>query len=181
MIFHAFSPNLPRNPTARFTYWTLHGETLTPVRVSVGHGGRVTLNIFLHPTTEIPVFSSHPDGNLSQEAITEEVMTSICSANPRLSHRATRFFTREEVEIPEYLIVFDINGENPAVARTQDPHFIIAINEREEMLSSEHSYCRTTIDLSAEGWCYWWQDAQAAYETLVATILDATSSSSDSV
>jgi hypothetical protein len=101
-------------------------------------------------------------------------MESINSLNPRFTHHKTRTLSRDQVTVPEYLIVFDANGGHPAIARTQDPHFVIDINEKLQMLHTEHNFWRTTTDLSAEGWCYWWQDAQAAYENLAPDIIAAT-------
>lgn len=172
MIYHAFS-SIPKDSNKPFTYWAIHGPTLTPVRVNVGPGGRVTLNIIPFTDTAAPVFMKHPESRPYPAAIAESIMASLQQGNPRLTHKATRTFTRDQVQVPEYLIVSRIDGTHPAIARTQDPHFVIDINERDQMLHTEHNFWRTTTDLSAQGWCYWWQDANTAYENLAPAFIAA--------
>lgn len=169
MFHHAFSPSIPKNSKKPFSYWVIHGPTLTPIRVNVGLGGRVTLDIVPHPLAETAYINPDPGAAKPNPDL---LFSELRRANPRLIRGSERFYTREDANVPEYLIVFDINGENPAIARTQDPQFVNYINEPEEMLSVEHAYSRTVNDnLPAMGWCYWWQDGQAAYERLAPAII----------
>jgi hypothetical protein len=171
MILHAFSQSIPIDPQKRFTYWICHGESMTPVRVSVGYGGKITLDIVSHPAGEVPEYASHPDDQATPESITREVIAELTAANPKLHHKTTRILTRQDAKLPDYLIVFDVNGEHPAIWHTVEPQGILPIDEAKGRPATKRTYHRLIKDLSGEGWAYWWQDAHDAYQKLAPAIV----------
>ena len=165
MIYHAPASRIPANPSKSYSWWAVHAETLTPVRVTCGAGGRIALGIVTDPDARPTVFLSHPDADAAPESIRADVMLELhagLNSGARLSH--TRFIDRSAAELPEYLIVFDVLGGTPAIWRTLDPQLIIPV--KTDLLLDQPTYWRTRVDLSAFGWEYWWTDCQQAYEAL---------------
>lgn len=67
--------------------------------------------------------------------------------------------------LPDYLLLNSLDGTTPAILHTVDPVAIyFAQDERGTLGHAEHF--RSSTDLSAEGWAYWWEDAQRAFHKL---------------
>lgn len=173
MIYHTLTLD-PVTGKARASWWAVHAETLTPIRVTIHGSDSVSLEIIGAPEGETPVFSSHPNVAIDPAVIQQEVLLSIrchLAAHARLKKVTLR--ERKEVTLPEYLLVFDHNGENPACFRTSDPHLIIPASQPEEEILGQPLYWRTSTDLPATGWEYWWTDCQLAWDAMVPDLLNA--------
>lgn len=165
MIYHAF--NTYTDGSAPDSWWAVHAETLTPVLIDASKAPLFALRAVLPPENETPVFSSHPDAAFDLTAIYREVSASIRTHICRKpAFRNLRPATRADAAVPEYLLVFDAQGENPAICRTSDPHLIIPASEHDEMILGQPLYWRTATDLPVTGWEYWWTDCQLAWDKL---------------
>ncbi len=174
MFLHALTTT-PQQPP--YSWWAIHVESLTPVKIHIGSGGRIALDIVSHPPSEIPAHSSHPDSVTDPAALTHDLLTELTATlTPHYRLHRSRVVTREDSAVPEFLLVFDHSGAHPAIARTQDPRCILPADPHDESsLSASFLAARTTTDLSADGWAYFWEDCQRAYDQLAPALVAASS------
>lgn len=64
----------------------------------------------------------------------------------------------------DYILVNSLDGTTPAILHTQDPVALYLADASGTLGSAERF--RSATDLSAEGWAYWWEDAQRAFHKL---------------
>jgi hypothetical protein len=66
---------------------------------------------------------------------------------------------------PEWMLMLSGEGTQPAIIHTIDPLFIAFVDPLTSRLDAP-TYYQSQIDLSVEGWEYWWTDAQDHFEKL---------------
>lgn len=163
MLLHALH-HFPADPAADFSWWLVHVETLTPVQVH-SSGRKITVQITRPAETATP-FRSHPEIPFDAKAIGKDIFREFKAAlGPACTFKTYHVRPAADAQAPEYLLVFDINGENPAIFRTQDPAAIFPIDTAANTLGPALAWS-TATDISAEGWAYFWEDCMRAYEHL---------------
>lgn len=164
MLLHALQ-HFPADPHADFSWWLIHVETLTPVHLH-SSGRRIQVQIVRPPAATPPAIRSHSAVAFDPQAIATEISREIRTTFDL--HRAFNSYAlrdRNEIEVPEYLLTFDIQGVHPAIVRTHDPSMILPVGEQAPTPSQFIAWS-TATDLSAEGWAYWWEDCMRAYDRL---------------
>ena len=176
MLFHALPTRPTKNPRAVLNWWAVHAETLTPIRIHSGSGGRIALDIVIDSAAPTVVFASHPDAVADPAAIAagimEDLSAHIC---PGCILHSSKIIPPGQADLPEHLIVFDAQGEHPHLWRTADPHMIVPVEHQDicfktEAILGQPTYFRTATDLPATGWEYWWTECQLAMRELAPAI-----------
>lgn len=75
--------------------------------------------------------------------------------------------------LPSYILLNSLDGTTPAILHTQDPVALYFAQDPRGTLGNAE-YFRSSRDLTAEGWAYWWEDAQRAFHKLTIEHLQAT-------
>jgi hypothetical protein len=169
MILHALNSAHP------LKWWAVHAPTLTPLFVDATAGTHVGIHI--HPQDFSP-FRSHPQDLPSKQIATDAFASVRCllAGNTPKFARPSLVKT-PPADLPEYLPVFNHDGEEPAIWRTREPAIIIPAIPGKDYLLGAPSHWRTATDLPVSGWEYWWEDAQRAWDTFHAAAVAGASGS----
>ena len=175
MILHALTLDSATGQPAT-TWWAVHAETLTPIRIDRSLNRVLQFEIVAPPPGEPTVFASHPQIPFNAPAIAKEVFLDIQrTLFPGASHFKSTTVSRADIAVPEYLLVFTGAGEQPAIFRSTDPHLIIPANPEDESILGQPLYWRSATDLPATGWEYWWTDCQLALDRLAPQFIHSAS------
>lgn len=161
MILHA----LPTTPNAH-SWWAVHAETLTPILIAQEKGRRrspIQIGIGTSDKT-FPFGSAHTHPTPQQIAV--ETIQSIKQHILAKASIGTRSIIHNP-NLPEYMAVFHPDGSQPAIWRTADPAMIIPAQPGKETMLTQPTHWKSTTDLPAEGWAYWWQDCLEAWRKIV--------------
>ncbi len=174
MILHQQIPQPTRGPL--LPWFAVHCETITLALCTSfdNQGRRIQLEVFDHPKDES--IKSH----LSTALRTPNVVGSMIS-DDICKHGSFRTGLIEVTAIhsddsqpstinseplPSYLLLNNLHdGTTPAIMHTADPVFIAFADPATAILRAPEHY-RSSVDLTVEGWAYWWEDAQRAFEKL---------------
>lgn len=162
MIYHAInSPNALR-------WWAVHAPTLTPLAIDATSGTHIGITIY---PPDLSPFRSHPQ-DFAGDAIAKLAYASVRSllADKAPAAMRIRLAKKPPADLPEYLPVFNHEMEQPAIWRSQEPTMIIPAKPGEDYLLGAPSHWRTAADLSVEGWEYWWEDCQRAWDIFHAEV-----------
>ena len=172
-------PPVIKSKAYPWEWWAVHVPTLTPIRISL-RGVRLHLQWAYNA---IPLHASHPEAHatlrLDEPRLANQLATEL-AANFDKPIRLVKSspIPTDHPELPEHLLVFDLNGEIPAIWRSADPrtvlpvvvtpigNFIDAIVGPTETVSTEHLSSSEEIEITGMGFCYYWQECQAALEEL---------------
>ena len=169
MFYHS----LPHTPEGQSPppWWCFHAETLTPLRINRLPKGIVRVTAIDPPPGFLPVFQSHP-GTFNHDLVITHLMPELAGVDPHIKLEKVHTLPRAKVNLPAYLPIWDHQGGQPAIIHTVDPMVIILADSKDERkLSTTTPYYRTNVDLSAEGWAYWWEDASLAWDDLIKPFL----------
>ena len=173
-------PPVIKSKAYPWEWWAVHVPTLTPIRISL-RGVRLHLQWAYNA---IPLHASHPEAHatlrLDEPRLANQLATEL-AANFDKPIRLVKSspIPTDHPELPEHLLVFDLNGEIPAIWRSADPRaihpvevtpispgdLIDAIFGPTEVLGTSLS-CSEEIDISRNGGLYYYQECEAALEEL---------------
>lgn len=166
MIYHALASD-PATGKPATSWWAVHAETLTPVRIDATLNRALQIDVIAPPPGEPTEFASHPQLAFDPKAIAREVFKDVQrNLIPGATHLKRRLLKRSDITVPEYLLVFNGAGEQPAIFRTQEPHLVVPANPDNESILTQPAYWRTATDIPVLGWEYWWTDCQNAFDEL---------------
>ncbi len=75
--------------------------------------------------------------------------------------------------LPDYLLLNSLDGTTPAILHTQHPVALYFADPKTSLLGPAERF-RSSVDLTPEGWAYWWEDAQRAFQKLTIEFMQAT-------
>lgn len=163
MFYHS----LPKNPSLPVTWWAVHAETLTPVKIKISKAPGLAAKIVFRQAGAQVNFQSHPEASITHGRIFTELVQEIRQHfHPEIKNQIGITILPEQAELPEYLLIHDAKGEHPGIFRTTDPHLIIPALPDDPTTLGQPSHWLAFTDLPATGWEYYWQDCQDAYESL---------------
>ena len=126
-------------------WWSVHVPTLALIRNS-GKGSELRME-YVKPIEGTVAIQSSPIPN--REILAGRAKLTHAQANP-----------------PEWILLNDPEtGTTPAIMHTADPVFIAFADPASAVLRAPEHF-RSSVDLTVEGWTYWWEDAQRAFEKL---------------
>lgn len=146
-----------QTPSPADGFFSVHCESLTLAWCRPA-GSRVIVTPLPAPTGTAAVEILHP---VSPDQAARLIAADIANHGP--SRHSAAASTRPDP--PEYLLVNSLDGTTPGIMRTVDPLFIVLADPDTGILGTP-SRVRSSADLSAEGWAYWWEDARRAFESL---------------
>ena len=183
-------PPVIKSKAYPWEWWAVHVPTLTPIRISL-RGVRLHLQWAYNA---IPLHASHPEAHatlrLDEPRLANQLATEL-AANFDKPIRLVKSspIPTDYPELPEHLLVFDLNGEIPAIWRSADPRsispvevipsddvspigeLIDAIYGPTEILSATALSSSAEIEITAEGYLYYYQECEAALEELTKEFL----------
>jgi hypothetical protein len=169
MFYHALPTATTPPGTPPPPWWCFHAETLTPIHIKTNKDRSLTLSVVAPPPDFSAVYETHPgpfEPGILRSALLPELHILIPEAT--IGRIRNVPFATARPNLPEYLIVWDVAGRHPSVIRTADPFVIIpATPENDKLLAGAIPYARTSTDHSVEGWAYFWEDAQRAWDDLI--------------
>lgn|GEM_PF-6762543 len=113
----------------------------------------------------LALFLNTPQGQRNiQESITPLEITAVIESHS-IQCVGKSALTYAQAEVPEWLLLNSEDSTTPAIMHTSDPIFISLADPTSAVIKAPEYY-RSGVDLSAEGWAYWWEDAQRAFEKL---------------
>jgi hypothetical protein len=72
-----------------------------------------------------------------------------------------------------YLLVNSLDGTTPGILHTGDPTALYLADPKTSILGHAQHF-RSTVDLTVEGWLYWWEDALAHFQKLTIEFAQST-------
>jgi len=176
MFLHDLSTARLKGRSLTMSWWAVHVESLTPVRIHIRGD---CAGFAWCPAQPGPLaLVSHPDAETNLSALEAALAGELPSVRLVRSRTLPSRHPENDPALPEHLIVFDINGDHPALWRTADPRVIFPVEvslvvpecpyERLGAISLSH---RSTVELPASGWLYWWDECQDAYEELAPAVI----------
>lgn len=161
MILHQQLPH----PDATLDPWfALHCESLT-IAICQPNDSRIHISLVnpTKPANEITNATTRADLNIIAADIRHH-----------LPHYTTSISSLPNIQFPiaPYLLLNSLDGNTPAILHTQDPVALYLAEESGTLHPCQ--YFRSSIDLSVEGWAYWWEDAQRAFYKLTVEFMQAT-------
>lgn len=162
MFLHQQSAADPHAPLCH--WWVVELETLTLARCTTNLRSHLSIEI-VGPDTTPDAVSSHPftflPGPFASRLLTECRL----EGNKHRKLTATHIIPSGAADMPEWLLLASTGGETPAIMHTTDPVFVTLADPETAVLKSPEFF-RSNVDLPAEGWAYWWEDAQRNFEKL---------------
>lgn len=80
----------------------------------------------------------------------------------RLELKAPSPISNLQSPIPNYILVNSLDGTTPGILHLGDPTALY-LSEKNTAILQPTEHFRSAVDLSVEGWTYWWEDAQRAF------------------
>lgn len=173
MILHQ---QLPQPKTGPLDPWfAVHCESITLALCTSWdtQGKRIQIEVFDHPK-DAAIESHLSTGIRAPNVIGSLISEDICKdrklrpgpieVSAILSYESQPS-TIDYQPPPEYLLLNSLDGTAPAIMHTADPVFIAFADPATNVIRAPEHY-RSSIDLTVDGWAYWWEDAQRAYEKL---------------
>lgn len=151
----------PREP-----WLALHVESLTLALCEQrGHAIHITaIHIIPPPSCVTSLNDLVPF--LCADEVSRDIRRHIAGATTRTIQQSPISNLKSQIpDLPPYLLVNSLDGTTPAILHTADPVALYFADPITSTLSPAEHF-RSTVDLSVEGWAYWWEDAQRAYHKL---------------
>ena len=178
-------PPVIKSKAYPWEWWAVHVPTLTPIRISL-RGVRLHLQWAYNA---IPLHASHPEAHatlrLDEPRLANQLATEL-AANFDKPIRLVKSspIPTDHPELPEHLLVFDLNGEIPAIWRSADPRTVLPVVEMPpdddvspigeligaifgptEVLGTSLSWSEEIV-IRVPGHLYYYQECEAALEEL---------------
>lgn len=167
MVYHEKKFHPPG--TAALEWWAVDSESLTLARCIVKRGPKFALHV-LESDAEPVEWVSHP----TPPDFGEAAIGILVDCRKQYAHlepcpAAIDQIEREEVELPEYILLGDSAGPPEAIMHTKDPLFIVDCRHIEQGFDVMADFIsfRSKVQLPPAGWEYWRTDAHQEFIRLM--------------
>lgn len=136
-------------------------DSLSLARITLSRSLRLKVEALKPSDPDTPHVSSALE-SFSPTTLAARILKNLrAHVNPAIRLREVTVVEQAGEEVPEYVDFYELDGDGVSIMHTADPVFI-AEHDHKNWLVPGNFRCR--IDLSAEGWAYFFMEA---YEELV--------------